>query len=293
MIVRLGILMFVLAGLSLAQAGPSYAQGSGAAENGDAPQILTSDLYRKQIIKQEKRPVSFVFVDADKVVEVEIDGNKQQFTPDNSVVINTEVQAKTQEYFLSVVATDEKGNSREKIFLLVRQEPPIGANPFTPADFPEQPGPAAMTRVTVPTASLLPVPLPSVPLSFAAMTDFAFPEISAWPFWTGGSSLVLGSVYYLLAFKDAKEAQDKASTARSNDDAQLWVESEEQMDKAKEELTIATALSAMGIGFLIYHYLQDDGADLAMSPGSGRFPKPPVMVSLDEKQVAVEVALSW
>ncbi len=83
-----------------------------------APQILTSDLARKQIIRKEYKLVSFVFIDDDNITEILINGKSQEFEPNTTVTITKKYRFQKGVSVITVVATDEKGNKREKSFLI-------------------------------------------------------------------------------------------------------------------------------------------------------------------------------
>ncbi len=57
------------------------------AQENEAPQVLTSDLALRQVVTSEKLTVNFVIVDDDKVVKVTIDGEEQNFTPEDTVIL--------------------------------------------------------------------------------------------------------------------------------------------------------------------------------------------------------------
>ena len=89
------------------------------AQNNDlAPQILTSDLVRTQVVEDSTKEVSFVIVDSDNITDVTINGESQVIDPDTTVVIDKTFSFKTGNNLITVVAIDEKGNKREKSFLV-------------------------------------------------------------------------------------------------------------------------------------------------------------------------------
>ena len=59
-----------------------------AEEDTNAPQILTTDLIRKQILKDPEKVVSFVFVDENIITEILINGVSQNFKNSDTVLIN-------------------------------------------------------------------------------------------------------------------------------------------------------------------------------------------------------------
>ena len=84
----------------------------------EAPQILTSDLARKQVVRQPSLVVSFVIVDDDKIETVMINGVSQRFKASNTVVILKKFIFQLGKNLVEVVAIDEKGNRRRKKFLV-------------------------------------------------------------------------------------------------------------------------------------------------------------------------------
>lgn len=87
--------------------------------NGDiAPQILTSDLLRKQIVYEPVQTVSFVFVDDDLIERIEINGETQEFEPASTIVITKKYTFNEGRTVITVSAADEQGNERTKKFLV-------------------------------------------------------------------------------------------------------------------------------------------------------------------------------
>ena len=93
-----------------------WAQGNGA---DDPPEILTSDLARKQAVDSDRRTVNFVIVDSDTVSEVYINGERQNITPGDTVVLTKELRFKQGRQLVEVVAVDERGNRRERSYLVL------------------------------------------------------------------------------------------------------------------------------------------------------------------------------
>jgi len=83
-----------------------------------APQILTTDLTRKQIVTTETRSVSFVIVDDDIIRDISINGKSVTFIPAKSVVVNRKFIFKPGKTVIKIVAIDEFGNQREKEYLV-------------------------------------------------------------------------------------------------------------------------------------------------------------------------------
>jgi hypothetical protein len=83
-----------------------------------APQILTSDLLRKQIVYEPIQTVSFVFVDDDLIERIEINGETQEFKSASTIVITKKYTFKEGRTVITVAASDEQGNERIKKFLV-------------------------------------------------------------------------------------------------------------------------------------------------------------------------------
>ncbi len=88
------------------------------AQENEAPQVLTSDLALRQVVTSEKLTVNFVIVDDDKVVKVTIDGEPQNFTPEDTVMLVKEFTFTPGRRVIRVEVEDEKGNKRERTFLV-------------------------------------------------------------------------------------------------------------------------------------------------------------------------------
>lgn len=84
----------------------------------EAPQILTADLARKQVLKTETKSVSFVILDEDNIRQVFINNEPVDIFPARSIVINRKFVFKPGKTVIKVVAIDEFGNQREKEFLV-------------------------------------------------------------------------------------------------------------------------------------------------------------------------------
>jgi hypothetical protein len=103
--------LFYLTGAGLLRAEESF-------KKNEAPQILTSDLVRKQVVRQPSLVVSFIIVDDDKIETVMINGVSQRFKVGDTIVISKKFIFKPGKTLVEVVAIDEKGNRREKKFLV-------------------------------------------------------------------------------------------------------------------------------------------------------------------------------
>lgn len=94
---------------------PLFAQSN---ENKEAPQILTTDLVRRQKVETGRLDVSFVIYDSDAITEVRINGEAQDFAPSNTININKSLEFKKGKNLITVVAVDEKGNQQTRRFLV-------------------------------------------------------------------------------------------------------------------------------------------------------------------------------
>ena len=129
----------VLLALALcAWAAPAAAQDEG--EESLAPQILTSDLARRHILTEDRISVDFVIVDSDNVTRVTINGEPQQFTPSDTVVITKEFVFTEDRTVIEVTATDEQGNERTLQYFVFRPGAQVAA---------EEPGLNYFVRVSL------------------------------------------------------------------------------------------------------------------------------------------------
>jgi hypothetical protein len=86
----------------------------------DAPEILTSELTLKTLLETDRLEVTFVIVDTDNITEVKIDGQTQAITPGDTVQITRNFVFKQDVTRVTVSATDEKGNTREVVYTVLR-----------------------------------------------------------------------------------------------------------------------------------------------------------------------------
>jgi len=86
--------------------------------NGKAPQILTSDLMRKQIVDTDTLVVTFVFVDNDIIETVEINGQEEDIVPGTTVVVRKKFVFLPGRTLIKVKAIDEHDLAIEKFFLV-------------------------------------------------------------------------------------------------------------------------------------------------------------------------------
>jgi hypothetical protein len=89
-----------------------------AQSNGKPPQILTSDLMRKQIIETPTILVTFVFIDNDNITYVEINGEEEDITPDKTIVVRKKFTFFPGRTLIKVKAIDEHGLEMEKHYLV-------------------------------------------------------------------------------------------------------------------------------------------------------------------------------
>ena len=89
-----------------------------AEEDTNAPQILTTDLIRKQILKDPEKVVSFVFVDENNITEILINGVSQNFKNSDTVLINKKFVFEAGKNIVEVIVVDQAGNSHKKTFLV-------------------------------------------------------------------------------------------------------------------------------------------------------------------------------
>jgi len=99
-------------------------------ENSDdeAPQILTSDLARKQEVEEKKMTVSFVIIDSNKIKSILIDGENQSFEPSDTLEVVKEFEFEPGLNQIEVVAIDMSGNQRKRSYLVVYNQakpPPL------------------------------------------------------------------------------------------------------------------------------------------------------------------------
>ncbi len=109
--------VLVLAGVVLLGA-PLSAQTE-AEDSGQGPQILTSDLARRQTVEKETLTASFLFVDEQPIVDIRINGDPQKFTQDTSVIISKQFDNRKEQQVIEVVATNLSGKTRQKSFLVL------------------------------------------------------------------------------------------------------------------------------------------------------------------------------
>lgn len=87
-------------------------------ENKAAPEILTTDLVRRQRVDVSRMEVSFVIYDDDTIAEVTINGKKQEFVRANTLTIETTLNFQRGKNIVTVTAKDDMGNERVKNYLV-------------------------------------------------------------------------------------------------------------------------------------------------------------------------------
>ena len=118
---RLALLVAVLAMLAMAGTSLLAQQAAKPDDPEDAglgPQILTSDLARRQTIEADQFSATFLFVDEVPVVDVRINGEPQPITQDTSVIITRQFDNRKARQIIEVAATNVSGQTRKKSFLV-------------------------------------------------------------------------------------------------------------------------------------------------------------------------------
>ncbi|MGK5095535.1 hypothetical protein WDW89_26425 [Deltaproteobacteria bacterium TL4] len=98
-------------------AGRIFAQSSE-----EAPQILTTDLERRQKVNEAELTVSFVIYDDDEITQIYINDQPQTFEPGENVILTKNFTLALGRNLIKVVAIDEKANQREKLYLVAYGE---------------------------------------------------------------------------------------------------------------------------------------------------------------------------
>ncbi|MDH4121794.1 MAG: hypothetical protein OEV94_08840 [Deltaproteobacteria bacterium] len=100
------------------EGGPEVDEKEGVLQaDADSPQILTSDLSKKQTVIDPQVSATFIFVDTDNVTRVVIDGEEQKFTPSGTVMITKTFTLEPDvPTTIRVAAQDEKGHVRQRAF---------------------------------------------------------------------------------------------------------------------------------------------------------------------------------
>lgn len=84
----------------------------------EAPEILTSDLLRRQTVESPVLVASFVIYDDDDIKEVYINGEAQYFELANTITLNKKFTFKKGKNIIKVRAIDSAGNQQEKVYLV-------------------------------------------------------------------------------------------------------------------------------------------------------------------------------
>ena len=95
----------------------AYAEPAGK-KNSESPEILTSDLLKRQKVVSETLNVDFIITDKDDIVEIVINGENQTFEPSNTVVISKKFTFQHGRNLIKVVAVDDKGNQTEEKYIV-------------------------------------------------------------------------------------------------------------------------------------------------------------------------------
>ena len=91
----------------------------------EAPEILSSDLGAAQTVQTGTLTATFVIVGNAPVKSVKINGEDQRFTPSDTVSITKTFQLTQQVTVISVAVQDDKGNSRERDFIVTYGAAPV------------------------------------------------------------------------------------------------------------------------------------------------------------------------
>ena len=97
----------------------------------EAPQILTTDLKRRQTSNEVQLPVSWVIYDDDLIQEILINGKPVKFAKSQTVVINRLLNLKPGKNLISVTATDSEQNLRTRRYLVLYAKE-LGQAPESP-----------------------------------------------------------------------------------------------------------------------------------------------------------------
>ncbi len=111
---KLLILLFITI-LGVFPVSSLYAQGD---ENEAAPEILTTDLVRRQQVESSQLEVSFVIYDDDAITDVIINGESQSFEPATTLNIEKMLNFVEGKNIITVKAIDVNGNERTKNYLV-------------------------------------------------------------------------------------------------------------------------------------------------------------------------------
>jgi hypothetical protein len=115
---RFGTLMLVALGLS-GIVPPLMAQEEAG------PQILTSDLALENDVTADSMVANFVLISNSQITAVTINGEPQQITPGDTVLITKELRFTKQQTLVTVVATDKEGRKRERSYLVRFKGAPV------------------------------------------------------------------------------------------------------------------------------------------------------------------------
>lgn len=91
----------------------------------EAPEILSSDLGATQTVQTGTLTATFVIVGNAPVKSVKINGEPQVFTPADTVQIAKTFQLTEQVTVISVAVEDDKGNSRQRDFIVTYAQAPV------------------------------------------------------------------------------------------------------------------------------------------------------------------------
>jgi hypothetical protein len=106
-------------GLLLAGCSGSKPTTLGTGDQGEGPQILTSDLVQRQEVKVDRLMVNWAIVGDSPIRSVLIDGEPEEIVPADTLTISREVVLRKSQTLLSIAATDARGEKRVRTYMLV------------------------------------------------------------------------------------------------------------------------------------------------------------------------------
>ena len=113
-------LCLMLSALVVLGHAPAFSQG------GSPPQILTSDLSRRTVTQDNLIKATFMVIDPDIVTEVRVNNKKEKITSGGIVVVNKTISLSNTETLVEVVASDRRGATRKKSYLIIYEEQMLG-----------------------------------------------------------------------------------------------------------------------------------------------------------------------
>lgn len=120
---QLGVATLVVLGLS--GFAPALMAQQQPAQADEGPQILTSDLALENDVTADTLTANFVVISNTQVTGVTINGEAQQITPGDTVMVTKELKFTKQQSLVTVVATDKDGKSRTHSYLVRFKGAPV------------------------------------------------------------------------------------------------------------------------------------------------------------------------